>query len=176
MVRDLEHAAAPPCMVRVEECDARRMRLDGSSVDCIITSPPYLNNIDFTKVYAIENFFLGRPAPPIRSCIGLEEKDAGFLSDLDIPADARAYFKDMNDVLQEMHRVCRTGAHAAVVVGNAYYPQLERHVESDLILAELAEAAGFTVQEIAVLNKRFALERRTIQKGVIRESLIVMEK
>jgi len=75
-----------------------------------------------------------------------------------------------------MHRVCKKGAKIAVVVGNAYYTQLEKHVESDIILAELAEKIGFKINEILVLNKRFALERRTVKKGVIRESLIVMEK
>ncbi len=176
MIRDIEKFTAAGCTTAVEMCDARKMRLEGGSIDFIITSPPYLNNIDYTKVYEIENFFIGKSHPAIRSYIGKESEEAEFLPELDIPNEARAYFRDMNECVKEMHRVCKEGAKTALVVGNAYYTQLEKHVESDLILSDLAEKIGFKIKEILVLNKRFALERRTIKKGVIRESCIIMEK
>jgi hypothetical protein len=49
-------------------------------------------------------------------------------------------------------------------------------VESDIIMAYLASMIGFEVRKILVLNKRFALEDRTVKKGVLRESLIILEK
>ncbi|MBI5051465.1 hypothetical protein HZC08_01770, partial [Candidatus Micrarchaeota archaeon] len=34
--------------------DARQMELENESVNLIVTSPPYLNNIDYSKVYGLE--------------------------------------------------------------------------------------------------------------------------
>jgi DNA modification methylase len=39
--------------------DARALDLDGESADMVVTSPPYLNNIDYSKIYGLE--LSGRP-------------------------------------------------------------------------------------------------------------------
>lgn len=174
MMRDLHNFETKPCEIRVEQGDARRMDLPDNSIDTIITSPPYLNNIDYTKVYSIENWFVGQSEPTLRSFIGIEsEEDSPFP---DLPPSANAYFKDMKLALQEMYRVCKTGAKVAIVVGNAYFSDVDLIIDSDLILSAIAEEIDFSVKEILVLNKRHALENRTIQKGVLRESAILMEK
>ena len=110
-------------------------------------------------MYAIENWLIG--------------KKGQFPAYL---ASERDYFEDMEAVLHELYRVCKTGAWVGIVVGNAYFPQEDRIVESDLVLSDLAEKAGFQVKEILVLQKRFALQRRTLQRGELRESLIIAEK
>jgi DNA modification methylase len=174
MIKDIEKSPRTNAPAVVDFGDARRLPLDGESVDAVITSPPYLNNIDYTKVYAIEEFFIyGEAQPGIRAYIGMNAKESDFLSEMDLPLQARLYFDDMNSVLSEMHRVLRSGGHAAIVVGNGY---VDGVIESDLILAYLAEKLGFSVENIFVLNKRFALENRTTQKGVLRESLIILRK
>ncbi len=175
MIKDLERTSLSQANCIVEQCDARTMKLDNATVDAIITSPPYLNQIDYTKVYEIENFFIGGlyQKPPLRSYIGLDT-DVEFLPEMDLPKSANAYFYDMNLVLQEMYRICKPGAMIAIVVGNAYFPG--RIVDSDLIIAYLAESTGFKIDRIVVLNKRYALEERTKQKGILRESMIIMKK
>lgn len=159
----------------VQQRDARTMKLDDETIDAIITSPPYLNQIDYTKVYEIENLFIRGlyEKPPMRSYIGLES-DTEFLPELDLPKAANAYFHDIHEVLEEMHRVCKPGAMIAIVVGNAYFPG--RIVDSDLIICHLADSAGFKIDRISVLNTRYALEDRTTKKGVLRESMIIMHK
>lgn len=160
----------------VEINDARRLPLEDESMDAVITSPPYLNNIDYTKVYAIEEFFVrGEPEPGVRAFVGLRshETDCTFLEEIEMPLQARLYFEDMNFVLKEMYRVLKKGGRAAIVVGNGYVDDV---IESDIILSYLAEKIGFSVKKIYVLNKRFALEDRTVKKGVLRESLIILEK
>jgi SAM-dependent methyltransferase len=159
MISDLRDFETKACTTTVKQGDARFLNLDNESVDTVITSPPYLNNIDYTKVYSIENWFVGEAEPPLRSFIG---------------GSADAYFNDIGLAMKEMHRVCKTGSKAAVVVGNAYFDG--KIVDSDLILSSIAEETGFSVKEILVLNKRYALERRTIKKGVLRESVILLEK
>lgn len=170
MIRDLESFEAKPVQCVVEMKDARQLDLEPEIIDAVITSPPYLNNIDYTKVYEIENYFLGYPKPPLRSFIGFSDVDE--FSEL--PPSARPYFTDMKKILYGLYSACKNDAKLAVVVGNGYVDSMI--VDSDLILAGLAEGMGFRVDRIFVVNERFALEERTKKKGVLRESIIIMEK
>lgn len=170
MIKDLEASPQTGAHCVAEMKDARQLDLEPGIIDAVITSPPYLNNIDYTKVYEIENYFLGYPKPPLRSFIGFSDVEE--FSEL--PASARAYFTDMKKVLYELYRVSKSSAKLAVVVGNGYVDGVI--VDSDLLLAKMAEGMGFNVEKIFVVNERFALEERTKKKGVLRESIIVMEK
>jgi len=163
MIKELEQFETKPCEIAVRQEDARITNIDDESIDAVITSPPYLNQIDYMKVYAIENFILGGfPDPPLRSYIGLGKDEK-------IP-----YFDDMNMVLKAMHRVCKPDANIAIVVGNGYLEG--KIIESDVLITELAENIGFNIEKILVLNKRFALEKRTQKKGILRESLLLFRK
>jgi len=92
----------------------------------------------------------------------------------DLPLEAVAYFEDMEKTLEEMHRILIDGGRAALVVGNAFING--EVIDSDLVLARIGERVGFKAEAIWALNKRAALERRTIVKGTLRESLIVLRK
>lgn len=174
MIKDVKKCGKNSADVVAELNDSRSIPLEDGSVDAVITSPPYLNQIDYTKVYSIEDFFLhGEPVPGIRAYIGLRPAESIFLDEIDLPVQARLYFEDMDSVLKEMHRVLKNGGRTAIIVGNGYAGKV---IESDIILAYLAEKIGFFVEKIYVLNKRFALEERTIKKGVLMESLIILSK
>ena len=164
MIKNLERSNFEKSDARAHVGDARMMNLENESIDAIITSPPYLNNIDYTKVYAIEEWIAGlHDKPAVRSWIGYNKTDI-----------VSAYFEDMAKCLEEMHRVLKKGGKAAIVVGNAYVNG--EIINSDEMLPEKAEEIGFAVKEINVVNKRFALGERTQKKGILRESMIVMEK
>ena len=62
-IREAAEAPAITADVQASEGDARRLPLAAGSCDAVITSPPYLNNIDYIKVYAVENWFIGKPLP-----------------------------------------------------------------------------------------------------------------
>ncbi len=165
MIKDIEDAESHErnAQALVMQQDARTMSLEDNSVDAVITSPPYLNNIDYTKLYAIEEFFMKmRHVPTLRSFMGFRETE-----------QSEAYFDDMKQVLAEMYRVCKPGAPVIIVVGNAY---MGKEVETDFILSHLASKTGFEVEKLYVLNKRFALESRTKKVGTLRESLIILKK
>jgi DNA modification methylase len=153
------------------------MNLEDNCVDAVITSPPYLNKIEYTKIYNIEMSFLGFPDSSMRSHIGSRADDIS-VSDMgldeNLPVAAKVYFKDMHDVLQEMYRVCKDGAKAAIVVGGGCFP--DRAIEADRITAELAERAGFNVEDIWVARNSWCTRCATIKVGQVRESIILIQK
>jgi DNA modification methylase len=179
-LKDLKHFETRPCEIIAEKGDARRLdRVEDESIDAVITSPPYLNQIDYTKVYSLENWIAAaETVPALRSFVGLREEgeDSELLQGRNLPPAAVLYFKDMDRFLSELFRVMRKGARAAIILGNAYFPPPYEPVECDTILAELAEARGFSVEKILVLNQRAALKDRTEKVGLLRESAIVLIK
>jgi tRNA G10 N-methylase Trm11 len=42
---------------RVEMADARSLPLSDESIDAVITSPPYVNRHDYTRVFGVELMF-----------------------------------------------------------------------------------------------------------------------
>ena len=174
MIHDLKKIKFRPCETVIEKCDARKMKVENETIDFVITSPPYLNKIEYTSVYGVEEFLFFRlpRKPGIRSYIGLHTEPEPLFPEL--PDVANAYFSDMKRVLSELYRVSKDGAKLAIVVGNGCFP--DRVVESDLILSKLAEETGFKLKKIYVLNRRWCMKRRIERVGVMRESLVVFEK
>jgi len=156
--------------------DARRMDfLEDSSVDCVVTSPPYLNKIEYTRMYSIEyELFLPHVRPAsIRSYLGVDSEVEETLFP-QLPTVANAYFSDLRRSLSEMHRVLRDGSKAAVLVAGGVFPT--GVVDSDIYLSNLAIESGFQVDRIIALNKRVATRDRVIKIGWARESAIIMSK
>ncbi|MEM3415308.1 MAG: DNA methyltransferase [Thermoproteota archaeon] len=175
MIKDLEKVKfiSPEPEVRVG--DARRLDfLKDSSVDAVITSPPYLNKIEYTKVYRIEYelFLRGEEPNLLRSFIGLskvEEDEA----DSSMPPVARAYFKDMRLVLREVKRVLSEDKKAIFLLAGGVFPT--GVIESDIELSEMATDEGFSVEKIVALNKRVATRNRVEKIGWARESAVVLK-
>lgn len=178
MISDLEHIRLEKVSATAEKGDARKLPLEDETVDAVITSPPYLNKIEYTNVYAIEQYlFFGEESKPaVRSYIGEDVSEVGdvFEGKYELPEIAKAYFKDLKMSLEEMFRVLKKGGKAAIVVGEGCFS--EGVIHSDELLAELAEQIGFTVNEIQVLNKRWCMRNRTEKVGIMRESMILIEK
>jgi len=178
MIRDLKNMHFKPCEVEVYLGDARKINfLVDDAFNAIITSPPYLNKIEYTKVYEIEYelFFGGVKVDPLRSYIGLNPKNViDPFPGLNLPEAAKAYFHDIGLALEEMFRVLKKGGKASIVVAGGVFP--DRVVESDILIAELAERVGFNVDRIVAVNKRVATTKRVIKIGEARESIIILSK
>ena len=91
------------------------------------------------------------------------------------------YFSDVYRMLVEQARVLEPGGHFACVVGNSTFSRRdivdEKRVEkwrvpilTDVIIARLAEAAGFA--ETAIWHAR-DLRPRNVGAGAARESVVV---
>jgi DNA modification methylase len=188
MAKDMESLRIEKCETFADFGDSRALPLESGSMDAVITSPPYMNKIEYTKVYEIEQqLFLNRihESPAVRSYIGLSlsklEQDSSKLEKaLDygtvrsLPQEAIPYLMDMFQAIEEMHRVCRKGAKLGIVVGNGCFPT--GVVDSDILLSRMAESIGFKVEKILVLNKRWCTRNRTEKVGITRESLLLWSK
>jgi len=159
----------------VEQADARDFAAKfDDHADVIITSPPYLNRYDYSRIYSLElclgfvetfeqlkavrhsllrSHIESRPAPtdevhhPALVEV-LQNLQGQKLNNPRIPIMIKGYFEDMNLVLQQLARVCRPNAKVALVVANArFHGEL---IPVDLILSELAGDAGFQTERIYV--------------------------
>jgi SAM-dependent methyltransferase len=198
MYRDLRKAEPypPGFWAEARAGDARNIPLDPESVDACITSPPYLNWVDYTKVYALEMALLMDPGGDLktwskrslRSHVGADERNAAEVSEnvrrllekvsesgfMKRPQVVEGYFNDMYSVLASLHRVLRKGGKAAFVVSNACLPNVT--VDVDTILAELGEDLGYVVEGIAVANVRWCDVSGIRKERPVRESIVVLRK
>lgn len=148
--------------VIVQRGDARSLALDDNSVDLIITSPPYLNAIDYLRGHKMSLIWLGHDIPELRqirsNSIGAEralEGDA--LKDVDdmvrtvketvdypekLPlATITRYAHDLTLFSSELFRVCKAGAEVVTVIGNSTLRG--NYIQNDALVQVAYESAGF---------------------------------
>jgi hypothetical protein len=183
MVNDLEQNPVSGPEPDVYLGDARGMDLPDNSVDIIVTSPPYLNNIDYSKVYGLELSLLEMSKSAaqevrmrsVRSFIGRDMKvrqiphEVGEIGDK-IPIIG-TYFSDMEESIKEMHRLLKPGCAAYIIVSNSVIH--ETHVLVDEILAEIGERIGFKSEVIVGAIRIADVKPAKIQT---RESIVLLRK
>ncbi len=180
--------------------DARQLPFGEESFDAVITSPPYLNGVDYSKIYGLElSLLFGEDAAldyrrqALRSFIEREarasqENEASAIAERcalasesdfpnGIPLIASAYLTDMTRVFAETKRVLKPkGGNAAFVVGNAVLPGA--YVAVDEILGRIALELGFSEVNVLVGAERWADvdAGRGAQRRRVRESAVMLEK
>jgi len=125
-------------------CDLKAVGVADSSIDGIVTSPPYSFAIDYLANDAPQLQYMGVTADPLRDVmIGLRGES--------LKERVSNYLADMKTVLKECHRVLRSDRYAVVVVGTNSN-QLKRVMgtgEDDLKMdretIRAADEAGFTL-------------------------------
>ncbi len=183
MINDLETRAVNSEVPKVSQGDARNLPLADNSADIIVTSPPYLNNVDYTKVYGLElslmfldksitkqvrgeslRSFITSNLPPEN--VPPEVGDAG----IKVPVIGN-YFSDLEKSLMEIKRVLNTGGACYLVIGNSVVYGLQIFV--DELIAEMAERLGMQSEIIVGAERVADVKPRRVN---IRESIIVMRK
>lgn len=167
--------------------------------DIIITSPPYLNRYDYSRIYSLElclqfvnqfeelkqvrhsllrSHIESREAPtddvhhPALVEI-LNNLGGQELNNPRIPVMIKGYFEDMNLALKQIAQVCRPGAKMALVVANArFHGEL---IPVDLLLSDLAVEAGFEVERIIVTRYKGNSSQQMGRFGrvAVRESIAI---
>ena len=153
-----------------EDGDARQLPLGEQTVDLAVTSPPYINAVDYPRTHQLEMYLLGLTPPGVplaeakRQHIGTEVVRASDYRELHRyghkPLDAQVeelyrvdkrrayivyrYFMDMEQNFREVHRVLAPGTRYVVVVGNNLIRG--REVPTYQYLMAVGERAGFGVE------------------------------
>lgn len=146
----------------VQRGDARSLDLPDKSVDLIITSPPYLNAIDYLRGHKMSLIWLGHSIPELRkirsNSIGAEralegdalkqvdEMVAMIKRSVDAPeilplATITRYAHDLTLFAGELHRVCKSGAEVVTVIGNSTLRG--NYIQNDVLVRSAYETAGF---------------------------------
>jgi hypothetical protein len=204
---DLERTPPPKADAHVCIADARWLPLPSDAATAVVTSPPYPNRHDYTRVFGVElafgflneqqtktlryQSFSSHPeAKPYRPDLsGYEEPTElfGQIAEIRsritdprakdrIPAMLTGYFQDLYCSMREIARVLRSGAPAAIVIGNVRYCGLT--LEVDRFLCEIAVQAGLTPTEIRVARHRgnSAQQMGVYGREPARESVVLLTK
>jgi hypothetical protein len=160
----------------VQRADARKLPLGNESIDLVITSPPYLNAIDYLRGHKLSLVWMGHRIEEIRNLrsgnIGTEcsnqfapddervrfaMKEMGNIGHLTERCRRMLarYVHDMNAVLSEISRVLRLRAEAVLVVGDSTIRGT--FVRNSRALMYLGRANGLTLRST---RRRPLLENR----------------
>ncbi|MDZ7724638.1 MAG: hypothetical protein U5R06_17985 [candidate division KSB1 bacterium] len=157
----MEAKVAPS--VNVQHGDARSLPIESSSMDIILTSPPYLNAIDYLRGHKLSLVWMGHEIPEIRSIrsgnIGAEvsikhstdiaiQEAMSSMATLDEMSKRhlgmiRRYVLDMKQVIKECARVLKVNGKAIFVVGDSTIRGV--FIKNSEALASLAKQHGLTL-------------------------------
>lgn len=187
--------------VQIKRIDARNTELPAESVSLAVTSPPYVNAVDYPRTHQLELYWLGlingTPLSEIkRNYIGTETvyrseydemQQTGYpkLDNLiwDIyKIDKRRafivfkFFKDMEANLKEVYKVLKKGGRYCIVIGNNTIRGHE--VLSQDIITEIATSknVGFDLEKIfhsGLINHFIKIPRKERMQG---EWVLVLKK
>ncbi|MEM4598682.1 MAG: DNA methyltransferase [Candidatus Diapherotrites archaeon] len=173
MVGDLSNCTATGPEPKVIEGDARYFALR-EKANAIITSPPYLGKEEYAKVYKIELGLFLEQAPKLQTYFGEIREIPKTGKYEEMPIEAKAYFLDMEKAIEKMHESLEKGGLAFIVVAGGCLPNAV--IESDEIIEQIAENAGFAKVDRILARKVPCMRDRTKFVGKTRESILVLEK
>lgn len=129
-----------PSAVKVVHNDARALDIDSFTIDHIVTSPPYVNAMDYYRIHMYNMHWLGM------DILNFKKHEIGGHSRF-IANRFRLlseYLGDMLRSLMEMNRVLKDGGICAIVVGNS---SLEYElIESHKFFSSMARKIGFEIE------------------------------
>jgi len=164
---------------RADVQDVRCLPEHGPTYTAVITSPPYPNRHDYTRVFGVElmfgfldwdgtrrlryQSFESHPeAHPLRPDVNGYRRPRALAealariretaTDERIPKMLDGYFVDLYLTLQELRRVTKRGGRIALVLGNAQYGGVPLPV--DEICARIGQHAGLNLGRIIVTRYR----------------------
>jgi DNA modification methylase len=146
--------------------DARRLNWQSDSFDLVLTSPPYLNAIDYVRCSKFSLVWMGFSIPELRNLrgtsigseIGEAEWEDGItiLESLNLRPTLSArweaillrYIKDVFGVIQEVERVLVKRGKAVFVVGESMIRST--YIQNSAILTAIADHLGFSLEAKSV--------------------------
>lgn len=201
-----QEPAVKPFNLALGSCLDESLYPEGVKFDAVLTSPPYANCFDYSKIYMVElwlgDFFVDKEsqkqfrAQSLRSHVHARWTDRHttygselvnnqvfeFLSTQklwsnQIPTMLAGYFADMGYLLHLLSSRCNSGTPVGLVVGNSYYGSLP--IATDLILSMLGRQHGFETVKISVYRNVVVSSQqftRATDRKYMRESLVILKK
>ena len=152
---------------KVKLGDARSLRgVKRESIDAVVTSPPYMNAIDYLRGHKLSLVWLGYSISSIRDIkafgVGARTQQKPDLRSTDrldaivraassvkLPSDserlAKRYVYDMLACLQQTYRVLHPAGYAVYVISNSTLQGVE--LDTATIMVELASQVGFQLAD-----------------------------
>lgn len=191
---------APLSAARVELGDARELSLESESVDAVVTSPPYLNAIDYLRGHRMSLVWLGYSIEELRgirsSSIGAErsrdgneERDAvakvarAMIGDDSLPAQlipmVQRYAYDLVRMTSQVGRVLKKHGRATFVVGNSCLRGC--FVKNSDGLAKAATLSGLvridaTERELPIASRYLPVTGNSLSKRMRTETVLTFGK
>lgn len=189
------------CNIKQEDC--RLLSSSDGEFSAVITSPPYPNRHDYTRVFGVELMFgftnwkqtrslryqtiESHPEAKPKRPNFKQYAEPTFITDAIAEISYRSnnnrikkmlhgYFIDMYLCLKEISRVLISGGKCAFVVGNAQYDGIP--IEVDKSIAEIGRQVGLKVDEIRIVRIRnnSAQQIKIYGKKPSRESIVIFSK
>jgi hypothetical protein len=183
--------------------DARQLPLSNGECSAVITSPPYPNRHDYTRVFGVELMFgflnweqtrtlryqmieshpEANPARPSWEKYKEPRNISLSLCRLSkkeqrerIVTMLRGYFIDLYLILKEISRILKPKGKASLVLGNAQYCGIP--FEADIATAEIGEQCGLHCDGIRLVRERgnSAQQMKLFGRNPSRESVIIFTK
>jgi hypothetical protein len=182
-------------MVFLAENARSLRRLPCLDLECVVTSPPYLNGTNYFRNTKLELWFLRRLRsnsdlaywrarsitagindvtqakckkpypPPVEATVKMVADKA---YDGRLPLMVGAYFGELQEVFDALALHLRQGAIVAIDIGDSRYAGV--HVETDVLLSEIMAELGYQQ-----LTQHTLRQRKSHDGGLLRESLLVLE-
>lgn len=170
-------------------------KLPGLEIECVITSPPYLNGTNYFRNTKLELWFLralnklddlamwrsksltagindvtqakcNKPCPDEVQDVVKEITASAY--DSRIPLMVASYFRELNQFFYTLSHQLTPGAVVAVDIGDSRYGGV--HVETDKLLSKLVTKQGFQA-----LDSRTLRVRKSRDGGLLQQTLLVFK-
>ncbi len=156
--------------------DARTIQLEPESVGGVITSPPYLNKIEYTSVYKLElGLFFGYQETKLRAFVGDNPNIEPIREFAELPLVGQAYFSDLKKVLQNIFPALRPKGICVFNIAGGCLPH--GPVQSDEYLEKIAIQVGFDLVTNITARKIWCHSPFRSQKtGQTKDTIVVFKK
>ena len=143
-------------------CDTTKLRIAEGSIDAIVTSPPYMNNLDYARDNRLRLWFLG-----IKSYSRFDQKNATKLKE---------FLTFMKKCFTKFHKVLKRNGKCILVVGDVIRNRKKSDIAKSLI--KLAENELKYFKCINVIEDKIPKMRRTRRSflGTKKETIIVLKR
>ncbi|MBU0635661.1 hypothetical protein KKE06_01415 [Candidatus Micrarchaeota archaeon] len=175
MLLDLKKTKKSSIEPTVQTRDARLMEVEPNSIGSVITSPPYLNKIEYTTVYKLElGMFFGEQETKLRAFMGDVPKEAN-AEFAELPLIGQAYFADLKKVLESLYTALKPGGKAVFNIAGGCFPH--GPIQSNEYLEKIAQKTGFEVIENIIARWiQCHSQYRSEKIGKAKDAAILLQK